>query len=76
MARLSYLFNLFDKASSTLVLLGAEVFPLCLNLAVFFQLGIAFGIFVVQFLIGGDKVGKEQCVYALALVFGFHGYDK
>ena len=56
------------------MLFGAEVFPLGLHLAVFFQLGVSFGIFLIQLLVNGDEVGEEQCIYALALIFGFHGH--
>ena len=55
------------------MLLGAEVLPLCLHLAVQLQLGIAFGIFEAQLLVDGDEVGEEQGIDTFVLVFGFDG---
>ena len=71
---ISLSFDWLNKATSAFMLFGAKVFPLCLHLAVFFQLGVAFGIFVIQLLVNGAEVGEEQCIHALALIFGFHGH--
>ena len=71
---ISLSFDWLNKATSAFMLFGAEVFPLCLHLAVFFQLGVAFGIFVIQLLVNGDEGGEEQCIHAFALIFGLHGY--
>lgn len=52
---MNYVFlDCLGKCSSTLMLFGLEIFPLCLYLAVLFQFGVAFRKDKPQFLINGD----------------------
>lgn len=52
---MNYVFlDCLGKCSSTLMLFGLEIFPLCLYLAVLFQFGVAFCKDKPQFLINGD----------------------
>lgn len=54
------------------MLFRLEVLPLRLYFAVQFQLRITFGILETKLLIDGDKVGEQQCIDALVLIFRFY----
>ena len=53
-----------------------EVFPLCLYLAVQFQLRITFGIFETELLIYRNQILKQQSINTLILILRFHGYKQ
>ena len=55
------------------MLFRLEVLPLRLHLAVQLQLRITLGILETKLLIDGDKVGEQQCIDALVLIFRFYG---
>ena len=48
--------DFLHKCPAAFVLLGLEVVPLCLYLAVQFQFDVAFGVFEAQLLVDGDEV--------------------
>ncbi len=54
--------------------LAIEVLPLKLHSLIILKLKIALGIFVTIADIVGDKVGKEESVDTLVLIFGSHGH--
>ena len=68
--------NVRLKATAALVLLGLEILPLILHLIVHFEFRITLGIFVTKFLIYGNEVGKQQCVYTLTLIVGTYCHEQ